>query len=230
MPSPHCCPAPITTYCATSPKRSDDDQPWTAFSRRGPDMLDPTEAQTLAEQFGASPGQIARDHLISPRRRAAPGCRPAASPTPRVPQPALEPSTHPSTRRRASRPALPRGTDRARATPQPHRLPALARAPRQPHPALHRRPTSPINGTDRARVRRVKNHSLVPPRRRATATTAFVRSCRVGKWWNRLPLLTPARRRRAWSEVVSQTPATTHSKAARMIASRVLWLRSTALE
>jgi hypothetical protein len=103
-------------------------------------MLDPTEAQTLAEQFGASPGQIARDHLISPRRRAAPGCRPAASPTPRVPQPALEPSTHPSTRRRASRPALPRGTDRARATPQPHRLPALARAPRQPHPALHRRP------------------------------------------------------------------------------------------
>jgi len=28
-------------------------------------MLDPTEAQTLAEQFGASPGQIARDHLIS---------------------------------------------------------------------------------------------------------------------------------------------------------------------
>jgi hypothetical protein len=28
-------------------------------------MLDPTEAQTLAEQFGVSPGQIARDHLIS---------------------------------------------------------------------------------------------------------------------------------------------------------------------
>jgi predicted nucleotidyltransferase component of viral defense system len=28
-------------------------------------MLDPTEAQTLAEQFGASSGQIARDHLIS---------------------------------------------------------------------------------------------------------------------------------------------------------------------
>jgi hypothetical protein len=28
-------------------------------------VLDPTEAQTFAEQFGVSPGQIARDHLIS---------------------------------------------------------------------------------------------------------------------------------------------------------------------
>jgi predicted nucleotidyltransferase component of viral defense system len=28
-------------------------------------MLDPTEVQTVAEQFGVSPGQIARDHLIS---------------------------------------------------------------------------------------------------------------------------------------------------------------------
>ena len=28
-------------------------------------MLNPTEAQTLAERFGVSPGQIARDHLIS---------------------------------------------------------------------------------------------------------------------------------------------------------------------
>lgn len=60
-----CCRARIGRSFTSLPLRSVGPPLFGASSQRPGDMLDPDEAQAVAEQFGVAPDQVARDHLIS---------------------------------------------------------------------------------------------------------------------------------------------------------------------